>query len=310
MVQYGDYQYGQDFESGDYPLVDYCLPIDALRNIDSSLDQSDFGDNFSMPISEEAMLAHIEAVESEFEQRATPLTPSFVVNEYHEGIRRDYGWTVYLENENIVPFNSGAGDKVEIRVAEDSWKDVTDESTLDPDSGVVEIDQRFVRVSPGRFIDDTNFRVRVTYRYGNTGDESGETNLTETLDGNASLPTTVGVSDASVIRPGETVLLGDDEYVLISEVNTSSNTITIAGRGLRGTNKIEHSVDTRVGYMPMEARDAIASGVASRIIQQDDFLDVLNEGVGDSIDNQTKVEDLRNRFEELVGRYSSNAGYV
>lgn len=291
--------------------VKYCLPIDVIRRVDSSIDQSNIGDNYSISVDPSIIRTHIEGVENKFERRATELTDQSQTEELHEGIERDFGWTVYLDEQNAKPLDTNEGDLVEMRTGRDQndWTDVTDDTFLDAEQGVIEVDRRFVRQSPV-YPEETNYRFRVTYRYGATGDEAGETVTTGTVSDSTTPDFTLGVADAGQIPVGSVILVGADEYMFVTDRDTNNNTLTIGERAIRGTTAVSHSSDEEITFIPLDVRDAIAGQVASRLLRQDDFLDTLNEGAGDSIDTQQKVEDLEAEFESVVGLYQTNSGYV
>lgn len=287
----------------------YAIPIDAIRRVDASIEQADIGTNVSIPVSSETITAHIEGVEDEFERRAVELTDQSKTEELHEGIERDFGWTVYLDEPNIKPLDTAQGDKVEIRTGQDSWTDVTDESFLDQESGVIEVNRRFARRNI-YFSADTNYRFRVTYRYGGTGEEAGETTLNTTISDSANTPITTPVDDASSIPTGSIVLISGDEYFFVSDSDENNDELTFSQRAIRGTTKTSHASGDEIVFLPLNVRDAISAKVATRLLRQDDFQDFLNEGTGDSIDNQQKIEDLDDEFESIVTRYQSTSGYV
>lgn len=287
----------------------YVTPIDAMRRLDASIDQADIGDNYSIPVNSDTMLAHIEGVEAEFERRALSLTDQVAEDELHEGIDREYGWTVYLDEEGIKPIDPNAGDLVEMRSGYDSFIDVTDRVFADTEQGIIEIDQRFVRAGPF-YPEQTDFRFRVTYRYGTGGDEAGETTLDVAIADTATTPITTSVADASEMESGEVALVGGSEYFFIESVSEDIDEVTFSQRAIRGTSQESHETGDTLSYIPLNIRDAIAAKVATRFLRQDDFFDALNEGTGDNIDNEQKIEDLEKEFEATVARYTTSSGYV
>lgn len=287
----------------------YAIPIDVIRRLDSSIDQADIGNNFSIPVDTEVITSHIEGVEAEFERRATELTDQSVTDELAEGVKRDWGWTIYLDESDVKPFDTAQGDKVEIRTGEDSFTDVTDDVFVDTDRGVVEVDQRVWRAYPF-YPEQTNYRFRLSYRYGGAKDEAGETTTQATISDTADTPITIPVADASAVTEGSIVLLSATEYFFVTDVDTTNDEITFGQRAIRGTTKTAHPSGDTVSQLPLNVRDAISAKVATRLLQQDDFLDALNEGTGDTIDNQQKIEDLSSEFEAVISRYTTSAGYI
>jgi hypothetical protein len=287
----------------------YCIPIDAIRRTDASIEQADIGTNFSIPVSTEVITAHIEGVEDEFERRAIELTDQSKSDELHEGVERDWGFTVYLDESNIKPLDTAQGDKVEIRTGEDTFTDVTDDVFLDEDMGVIEVDQRVWRSYPF-YPDDTNYRFRVSYRYGGDSDEAGETTTTGSVPDSETVPFTIGVDDAEEIPVGSIILIGGSEYMFVTSRDTGADTLTIGERAVRGTTADSHDSGDEVNFMPLNVRDAISAKVATRLLRQDDFQDFLNEGTGENIDNQQKIEDLEAEFEAVISRYTTSSGYV
>lgn len=287
----------------------YAIPVDVLRRVDSSIEQADIGDEYSISASRDTILAHIEGVEAEFERRAIELTNQQVTDELHEGVDRDFGYTIYLDESNVKPLDPSAGDSVEIRTGDDTFTDVTDQAFLDRNRGVIEIDRRFIQREP-YYPEETNYRFRVSYRFGGSADQAGESTVDEAITASAQTPLTVGVSEASEFEGGNIVLLGDDEYALVTGVDETAGELTVGQRGLRGTEASAHEAGDQVVHLPLDIRDAISAEVASRLLRQDDFLDTLNEGAGDSMDTSDKIEQLEAQFENTVSQYTTSAGYV
>jgi len=289
--------------------VSHAIPIDVVRRVDSSIEQADIGDEYSLSVSRDVILAHIEGVEREFERRAIELTDQQSVEELHEGVDRDFGYTVYLDQPNVKPLDPEAGDTVEVRTGDDTFTDVTDQSFVDTDAGIIEVDTRLIQLHP-YFPQDTNYRFRVTYRFGGDADESGETTLDQPVSDSTSLPVDIDVTDAESLATGDIVLLGTTEYALVSATNTDTDTITLSQRGLRGTAVTTHDSGEQVVNLPVDVRDAVSAKVATRLLRQDNFLDTLTEGEGDAIDTSTKIEQLEEEFEQAVSRYTTTAGYI
>jgi hypothetical protein len=289
----------------------YIAPIDAIKHLDSSIDDADIGDNFSIEASKETIRRFIEDVEADFEDRADDFVPTTVTEELHEGIDRDHGLTVYLDHRNLMSFDTNQGDKVELRTGQDSWTDVSDNVFVDETDGVIEIDRNHLRTTGYSYPDQTGYRIRATYRYGTGSDRSGETSLDGAI-GTGDPDITVDVDDASKISEGAMILINGSEYFFVESRNTAQDQLTLSGRGLRGTQIQSHSPGDIVRYVPLDVARGISAKVAAILIQQDHFIDTLMEGGEDtSIDNSKVYDDLTDEYEQMIARYSSsNAGYV
>lgn len=290
----------------------YIAPEDAIRLVNPSFDSSQYDSEYDFPITEETVVTLAEGAEAEFERKARPFVET-QTTEKHEGIDVNWGYKVYLDESDVLDFDPNQGDKFEIRTGPDSddWTDFTDEVVLDNDRGIVEVRRVFIRTPTFAGISDTNQRFRVTYRHGVDGAESGATTLEQTIASGDSTPITADVADASQIPVGTTVLVNGEYFQVTARDTTSSqNTLTLATRSLRGTDAEAHASGDTVSFVVNDVRDAIASKVAYRLLQSDDYVDILSEGA-QSLDREVRMEQLDSHFDDIVEKYSSgNVRYV
>jgi hypothetical protein len=291
--------------------LSYIAPLDGVRPLDPSFEANDF-DSRDFPFSQEQVRSIAEGVESEFERRTQKFTET-ATEEKHEGIIRDNGYTVYLDHQDVLPFDPAKGDSFEVRNGPDAddFEDVTDDVVLDENRGIVEVQRTLlsIRITWEGF-GDTNQRFRVNYRYG-SGEDSGQTTLEEAITDADTTPLTVDVNNAETIPVNSRVIIGD-EYFFVAERDTeaSQNTLTFEQRAIRGSAQNAHDSGDRVKFTAQDIRSAMSAKVAWYLVQSDDYLDVLSQGA-ESYSTSDRLSALDEQFEEGVSRYQAgHSGYV
>ena len=289
------------------PLADYCHVVDVLRKFNPSLAEVDLGtEDFIGNADLKQVQARIDGVGSMYDGRATearllrqgaPGTPS--TYETYDAPHR--GWskqmTIDLDGRNVLPFDASAGDVIEVRTGRDQWDDITanagSEYTLESPPGKLNLYRRlFSRVY---FEDRTNRFLRVSYRHGALGgsrDRGGQT----TLDGDLDMTTTsVPVANAGRLPSGGVMLIDNDEYVRVTDVDYGTDTLTVT-RGERATTKSTHDGGAVIHYCPESLREVVAGMAAVELVRYDDWTASIVDG-DRSVDPQQKIDDWEAAFE-------------
>ena len=286
--------------------VPYAAITDVLRLFDPSLTVADVQSDDYIGNQDVAQLrARLDSVSDDWDRLSgTPMrlrragTPGaprtwdyYDADEYGR-----YPLVVDLDHRDIVPLDSSAGDRLEIRTGQDSWTDVTDQEgdewILDHETGELKLYRLLVnRVwweAP-----DERF-VRLTHRYGALGgsrDRGGQTTLTSQAGAG---DTTLEVANAARLpADGGIVRLGDAspaEYARISttDATTSPNTITVS-RGERATSATSHASGTVVHYCPEGVRDAVAQQTAAELVRYDTFIQRV-DGDAEGVSPEAKLD--------------------
>jgi hypothetical protein len=234
--------------------------------------------------------------------------------EYHSARRQRnrYPLRVELDNDDIAPIDPTV-DTIEVRTGRDSWDDITDaegdEWVLLYESGELKIfeflvDRIFWEAPDDRYL-------RATYRYGSLGgdrDRGGETTLDGQIDGQSST-TSLSVADASRLPADGGIMLlpdenaADDEYVRVTDVDTTTDTLTVQ-RGVNGTDAASHADGTTVHYCPEEVRDAVAGQAAAELVRYD-LSTQRQDGNDVAISPGAKVEDWQQEYRDTKAKYSA-----
>jgi len=302
------------------PRLHYALPMDVVRKFDPTMQQSDLANNeFIGHDDEEIITARLEGVESKWDREATPMRPVRVgggdAPKYKSAKGKGFPVHVYLDHQNVLPFDPAQGDRIERRTGRESWVDITNEEgsswVADYDMGKLTV---YELPGYGNMPVLRNFRerfLRVSYRLGTGGDydSAGQTTLTETLA--AGDTSTVGVDDASRLpETGGMMLVGGTEYVDVASVDQGADEISIrtVGRGKRVSEDVEHAAGTVVHYCPMDVREAIAAKAARELVIYDDYTDWMVDG-SEAFDRRQKIKEWDIEWSEAVSGYNGNVGY-
>lgn len=298
----------------------YCHVVDPLRKFNPQLTEGTLdNEDYIQNADREQVRARIDAVSDEWDQ--TTGTPMREVRVGSAGDPRTYerhdadrnqGYsplTVSLNNGDIVPLDSTSGDALEIRTGRDTWEDVTDDEgdswVLDHDRGELKL----YRLLANRvYFEAPDERyVRLTYRYGALGggrNRGGETTLDSKVTDSE---TSLSVADAARLpADGGVMLIASDtvdEYVRVTDVNTSTDTLTVT-RGTRATTAKPHSAGATVHYCPPAVRDAVAAKVARELLMYDDWVDDL-ANAGDGLSDSDKLDTWQRAWDQAASKHSA-----
>jgi len=287
--------------------VPYCTDIDVVRKFNPQLGEAALEANdYIQNNDREQIRARIDAVSDKFDENTgramrevrvgSPGAPR--TYEYYDAQRQRhrYPLEVDLDHQDIVPIDANAGDTLEVRDGRDSWDAITsdegDEWWLDYEDGELKIFELLVNRIYFEARDERY--LRITYRHGALGGgrrRGGQTTLDSQVDDSTST-TTLSVADSARLpADGGVMLVGtgtDAEYVRVSDVDTSTDTLTVT-RGIRATSATSHASGAPVHYCPLEVRDAVAAKTARELLRYDDWVDELVEagqglGASDKMD--------------------------
>lgn len=307
------------------PRTRYATPEDVVRRalggtlgrksantVASALDDSAI---LETEDDRETIVSRLEAAESQWDREATPMRAvpvgSSSAPKYFDAKGSPWPIKIYLSHRNVHPLDPQMGDFLETRTARDRYRDITSREgqawTADYDDGIITI---YRKPGAGQLPAIHNIRdkfAKVSYHLGAGGDfaSAGETTLaTDITDKETG---TIDVNHADRLpRSGETMLVDGAEYVYVSDVDHAANTITIAERGARLTQKQAHSKGTTIHFCPIDVRDAIAALAAVEVANTEDFTEAMFDG---DIDRSQKMDDWRAEYNRAVNRYSDQAGY-
>jgi len=302
----------------------YALPIDVVRRFNPQITRSNLEDWKSSPDAAlvgyediDTITSRLEGIESKWDRKATPMRPVRIGSEaapiYESAKGKGFPVNIYLDHMNIAPIDPNAGDFIERRTGRDSWTDITNREgsswVADYREGTLTV---YELPGYGNLPVLRNYRdrfIKLSYRLGAGGDyaNAGETTLTASLaSGDTS---TVGVEHASRLPPsGGTMLVGSDEYIVVSEVDHGSGEIRVAERGVRRTEDVQHDAGTRVHYCPMDVREAIAAKTAEELVRSDGWTVDVADGDG-SVDPERKIDDWEDEWTSTIAEYNDNYGY-
>ncbi|MBX0325806.1 hypothetical protein EGH21_22570 [Halomicroarcula sp. F13] len=300
--------------------VPYCTDIDVVRKFnpqlgEAALEANDYIGNEDR----EQIRARIDAVSDQFDESTgramrevrvgSPGSPR--TYEYYDAQRQRhrYPLEIDLDHEDIVPIDPGAGDTLEVRDGRDSWDDITagegDDWFLDYDDGELKIFELLVNRI---YFEARNERyLRATYRHGALGGgrrRGGQTTLASQIDDSA---TSLSVADSARLpADGGVMLVGtgtDAEYVRVTDVDTSTDTLTVA-RGIRATSAASHASGDTVHYCPLEVRDAVAAKTARELLRYEDWVDELIEA-GNGLGASDKMDAWEQSWTDACANHSA-----
>jgi hypothetical protein len=293
----------------------YSHPVDVLRKFDPTLTESDLSSDSLFGADDlEKVWARIDEVESDFEdetgnpQRAVrqgvPGHPATWEKQDASLRRVQNGVKVWLDNAYVIPFDSNAGDKLEIRTGKDQWRDITDQQgtrwEMNPEDGWVRIFSRIARSLWSQSMRDQI--LRTTYRYnalGGNPERPGET----TLDADVTdTDTDWTVADPQRLPPRGIVYVGAAEYVEIEDIDYDTGDVTVS-RGKRATTAEAHTSGTTVHYCPMRIRGTIAGQVAAELVMYDDIVDELATP-SDDISRNDRITNWQDDYEGLLHSFA------
>lgn len=259
----------------------------------------------------------LDRAESQWDREATPMKPTRVgsadLPRFHSAKGKPWPVRLFLDHENIVPFDAATGDFLELRTGRDQYRDVTAQEgtawTADYEQGIITIHR-----APGRGQLPAFYRIRdkfakVSYRVSGGGDfaHAGQTTLAESL--NDSQTGAIDVADASRLpESGETVLLDGVEYAYVSSVDYGADTIELAERGVDLTPATSHTSAAEVHFCPSEVRDAVAKLAAVEVARGEKF----TEGGFDDpdMDWSDDISGWQADADRVIANYSTQVGYT
>ena len=283
-------------------------PVDALRKYNPDLSMSDLSDDEQADIR-----ARLDAVSNEFEdetgravrERRTGAPDEPRTWEYHDARRAptNFPLRVDLDHDDVVPIDPSQ-DTIEVRTGRDSWDDITDGENddwwLDYNDGQLKIFRFLVQRIYWEAPDERY--LRATYRYGALGGDTsrgGQTTLSSQISDSA---TSFDVDDASRLPTTGILLLGDSEYVRLTDIDYSADTITV-DRGVRRTSRSSHNSGATVHYCPERVRDGVAAKTGMEMINTDMWRDKLIS-TGDEVSLSEKKSDLQDEWETTLANQS------
>lgn len=294
----------------------YCHVVDVLRKFNPQLTESAVDSNDYIGNNDrEQIRARIDAVSSKLEQQtgvAFRLTregsPGAPETYEHQEVDGEPAppMRVSLDHRMVLPFDSTENDTVEIRTGKNNWQDITDEAgdefVLRNRVGALEI----YRFLINRIYWDArdNRYLRATYRHGALGgsqQHGGQTTLDGSIGGTDS-DTSVTVTNASRLPNRGVLLIGNNEYVRLTDVDYSTDTLTVT-RGERSTSINSHSDGATVHYCPESIRDGVAAKTARELLRYDDWVDELTEA-GGGLGASDKMEAWQDSWENLLANES------
>jgi len=297
------------------PRTSYCTHLDVIRKFDPAITQADLDNNdYVGNDDEEVIKSRIGGVEADFEAETGHALREVRVGSVgapasYEAHENKY-WKrtpskVYLDHRQIHPIDAAEGDKIELRTSRDSWKDITgdegDRWAANYRKGVLEVYSRLRSTARLRNIRDERF-IRLTYRYGGLGGSANEGGQTELAESVSSTDTgAVSVADASRLPANASILLlGGEEYVRVSSVDTSNDEVNFDDRGKRLTQAADWGDGTVVHYCPISVREAIAAKAARELVLFDDYVDQQR---ATEIDGSEKIDQWQKEYDKAVARY-------
>lgn len=307
------------------PRLNYALPTDVVRRFNPQITHENLANWESDPTASmignedlEVVTSRLEGVESKWDRNATPMRPVRVGSRdapiYKSAKGRGFPVHVYLDHRNIHPIDPDR-DVIERRTGRDSWTDITRREgsswTADYRKGKLTV---YTLPGRGNLPALRNYRdrfIRISYRLGAGGDYSnaGQTTLEGELTADQTGSVTVSVADASRLpRTGDTMLVGGSEYVQVSDVDHTTDEITISNRGLRLSPEEAHSAGETIHFCPMDVREAVAAKAARELVLFDDWADELVES-GDAPRPEAKLDNWDAEWNDAVSDYGSLGGY-
>jgi len=301
----------------------YATVLDVSRRFDPRLDEAALlaGELLEGAADDiETIQSRLDGVESSWDRQATPMQSvpvgSRSVPKRYDAKGTPWPVNIYLDHNNIAPFDPAQGDFIETRTGRDQYTDITNQEgsawTADYDTGVITIYRYPGAGQLPAFYQIRDQFVQISYRTTAGGDQfrAGETTLTSSIDSNDTQ--TVDVANAAQLpRNGGVMLLGGAtipgaEYVTVENVDHANNTVEITGRGLRGTSGAGHEAGDRIHFCPMDVREAVAAKAAAELAMAEDFTEWLFDG---DVDRQTRMDTYEEEWTNAIGRYTTQRGY-
>jgi len=218
--------------------------------------------------------------------------------------RSGFPLVISLNNGDIQPLDSSAGDAIEVRTGRDSFEDITDEEgdewVLDNRRGQLKLYRFLVRRL--QFEGPDERLVRLTYRHGALGgsrDEGAATTLSSSV---TSGDTTLSTNDPAAFPATPFVAgLGTSagfEHVRVEEIDGGAGTVTVA-RGVQQTGADSHPEGTILQYVPPSVREAVAARAAVPIVLDDDARTAVPDD-GQLTSRTDRAEELREQYRDAA----------
>lgn len=296
--------------------IRYAHPVDVLRKFDPQLSTEDLDDGDFMRArgAEEQIVARLETATDDFDDLTRrPMRETRVGSpghpatyEFHSAdiYRYQRGVKVWLDYDYIHPIDTNEDDKIEMRSGKDSWKDITSQEgerwEAHYQKGWIRVFSRLVRTMWRRPLDDRF--IRITYRHGALGGNRRRGGQTTVSGSHTDSETSISVADASRLPSAGLVLVDNSEYMRVSSVDYSADTITVT-RGDRLTTAASLDGGETVHYCPAGVREAVAAQAAREMVIYDDYTDEIVEGSG-AINPREKLDEWKDEWEQSLGRHS------
>ena len=322
-----------------------CLPVDLIRFFDAQQTQASIRTDViaGSADDEDVLASYIEDAEDElfeltggeFETArvGSPGLPesyeavTFNVSG-HKQYRRafshatfDYAYdekTVHLDNGDILPFDSAAGDEVLVyEGVSEGYEDITDEEgetwrIVDNRAGVLAIDPELIfDARIGRPRDGVSLgndrlrdlRFRISYRYGGLGGTRREaataeldTSLSDSQTGTVAVTTDSAFPSGN--DAGSIVVLIGREYLEVLP-DPANDQVEILTRGVRGTTAAAHDDGDRIQYTPPAVRKAVAARASMQLLQSSRYQSFLPDSE-DAIDKGDMMDESQAVWERTV----------
>lgn len=301
----------------------YATVLDVSRRFDPRLDEAALlaGELLEGDANDiETIEARLDGVEASWDRQATPMQSvpvgSETVPKKYDAKGSPWPVNIYLDHNNIAPFDPAKGDFIATRTGRDQYTDITNQEgsawTADYDKGVITIYRYPGAGQLPAFYHIRDQFVQISYRTTAGGDQfrAGETTVTESVGSNDT--DNFSVENASQLpRNGGVMLLGDGsipgaEYVTVDSVDHANDTIKITERSIRGTSNTSHDSGTRIHFCPMDVREAVAAKAAAELAMAEDFTEWLFDG---DVDRQTRMDTYEEEWNNAIGRYTTARGY-
>jgi len=284
----------------------YCTAEDIARKIDQPADRIDADERTRFETRARAASQRWDReTGSPARQIRVGATDRKATWETHDSPSRSgFPLTISLNNGDIQPLDSSAGDAIEVRTGRDSYEDVTgeegDEWVIDNRRGQLKLFRFLVRRL--QFEGPDERLVRLTYRHGALGgsrDEGAATALTSSVtSGDTTLPT----SDPSAF-PATPFIAGlgasaGFEHVRVEEIDTGTGGVTVA-RGVEQTDTDSHPEGAILQYVPPSVREAVAARAAVPVVLDDDARTAVPDD-GQLTSRTDRADELREQYRDAA----------
>lgn len=284
----------------------YCTPEDIARKIDQPPDQLNTDQRTRFETRTRAASQRWDReTGSPARQVRVGATDRKATWETHDSPSRSgFPLTISLNNGDIQPLDSSAGDAIEVRTGRDSYEDITDEEgdewVLDNRRGQLKLFRFLVRRL--HFEGPDERLVRLTYRHGALGgsrDEGAATTLESSVtSGDTTLPT----SDPSTFPATPFVAgLGTSagfEHVRVEEIDIGTGDVTVA-RGVAQTESDSHPDGATLQYVPPSVREAVAARAAVPVVLDDDARTAVPDD-GQLTSRTDRADELREQYRDAA----------